>query len=155
MCSSDLIFKISGGEPILQQKNLLKFFDYACDHWDFVPRIDFETNATIMPLDAWREKYNATFTTSPKLASNGDAEEIRYKPEVLKKHVELGSGFKFVVANRDDIVEIFNKYIEPFNIDINRVWFMTCCGSREEHIERAPQVAEWCKEFGEIGRAHV
>jgi 6-pyruvoyltetrahydropterin 2'-reductase len=142
------ILKITGGEPLIQQKTLLKFCESTFDAWGFAPRIDFETNATIMPLDEWRTKFNATFTTSPKLSSNGDAEEIRYKPEVLKRHVELGSGFKFVVSSRDDIVEIFNKYIEPFNININRVWFMPCCGSREEHIERAPQVAEWCKEFG-------
>ena len=142
------ILKLTGGEPLLQQKKLIKFCEAAFDRWGFVPRIDFETNATIMPLDAWREKFNATFTTSPKLACNGDPEEKRYKPEVLKKHVELGSGFKFVVQSREDIIEIFTKYIEPFAIDPDRVWFMPCCGSRIEHIERAPQVAEWAKEFG-------
>jgi 7-carboxy-7-deazaguanine synthase len=142
------ILKLTGGEPLLQQKKLIKFCEAAFDRWGFVPRIDFETNATIMPLDAWREKFNATFTTSPKLACNGDPEEKRYKPEVLKKHVELGSGFKFVVQSREDIIEIFTKYIEPFAINPDRVWFMPCCGSRIEHIERAPQVAEWAKEFG-------
>jgi len=142
------ILKTSGGEPFLQQKKLIKFYEYAFKEWGFVPRIDFETNATLMPLDGWREKFNATFTTSPKLASNGDPEELRYKPEVLKKHVELNSGFKFVVQSREDIIEIFTKYVEPFNISPNRVWFMPCCGSRDEHIERAPQVVEWAKEFG-------
>lgn len=142
------ILKISGGEPLLQQKKMLKFCERAFDRWEVVPHIDFETNATLMPLDAWREKFNATFTTSPKLASNGDPEEKRYKPEVLRKHVELGSGFKFVVQTRDDIVEIFTKYVEPFKINPDRVWFMPCCGSRDEHVERAPQVAEWSKEFG-------
>jgi hypothetical protein len=29
-------------------------------------------------------KYKATFTTSPKLTTNGDPEERSYKPEVLK-----------------------------------------------------------------------
>lgn len=142
------ILKISGGEPLIQQKKLLKFCEYIFNEWGFVPHIDFETNATIMPLDEWRTKFNATFTTSPKLANNGDAEELRYKPEVLEKHVQLNSGFKFVVQSRDDIVEIFNKYITPFNISPDRVWFMPCCGSRQEHVERAPFVVELCKEFG-------
>lgn len=142
------ILKTSGGEPLLQQKKLIRFYEYAFNEWGFVPRIDFETNATLMPLDAWREKFNATFTTSPKLASNGDPEALRYKPDVIKKHVELNSGFKFVVQSREDIIEIFTKYVDPFNINPHRVWFMPCCGSREEHIERAPQVVEWAKEFG-------
>ena len=142
------ILKITGGEPLIQQKKLLKFCRYAFDQWGFVPRIDFETNATISPLKEWSEEFNATFTTSPKLTNNGDPEDKRYKPEVLKRHVELRSGFKFVVQNLNDVLEIFTKYIEPFNIDPSRVWFMPCCGSRVEHIERAPQVAEWCKEFG-------
>ena len=34
--------------------------------------------------------YNATFTTSPKLTTNGDPEEKTYKPEVLKYHKEIG-----------------------------------------------------------------
>lgn len=142
------IFKTSGGEPLIQQKKLIRFYEYLFNDWGFVPHIDFETNATLMPLDDWRTKFGATFTTSPKLSNNGDAEELRYKPEVLKKHVELNSGFKFVVQNREDIIEIFTKYVEPFNINPQRVWFMPCCGSREEHVERAPQVVEWAKEFG-------
>ena len=142
------ILKLTGGEPLIQQKKLHQFCTYVFEQWGFVPRVDFETNATIMPLDVWRDDFNATFTTSPKLASNGDAEDKRYKPEVLKRHVELNSGFKFVVQSREDIIEIFTKYVEPFNINPHRVWFMPCCGSRQEHIERAPQVVEWCKEFG-------
>lgn len=142
------ILKLTGGEPLLQQKKLLKFCEYVFEQWGFVPRIDFETNATVAPLDAWRDMFNATFTTSPKLASNGDPEEKRYKPEVLKRHVELNSGFKFVIQSREDIIEVFTKYVEPFSINPQRVWFMPCCGSRQEHIERAPQVVEWCKEFG-------
>lgn len=142
------ILKLTGGEPLIQQKKMFKFYEWLFNDWGFIPRIDFETNATIEPMEEWVTEMGATFTTSPKLSLNGDPEEKRYKPEVLKWHVEHNSGFKFVVSSREDILEVFNKYITPFNINPGRVWFMPCCGSRQEHVERAPQVVEWCKEFG-------
>lgn len=142
------ILKITGGEPLLQQKALLEFVSEFKNKYQFTPRIDFETNATIMPLPDWSEKYFATFTTSPKLASNGDPEEKRYVPEVLSWHAKNGSGFKFVINSNDDLNEILSKYIDKFKISSKKVWLMPCCGSREEHVERAGKVAEICKLFG-------
>ena len=142
------IFKITGGEPLIQQKNLLGLIDAFVSKFNFIPRIDFETNATIMPLARWYEEYFATFTTSPKLANNGDPEDKRYKPEVLDWHAKNGSGFKFVVSGEKDIEEIYEKYINRFGIRRNKVWFMPCCGSREEHTKVAATVAEFCKNNG-------
>ena len=142
------IWKLTGGEPMIQQKQLLKFVQAFKDRYNFTPRIDFETNATLMPDERWVTEFNATFTTSPKLTTNGDPEEKTYKPEVLKWHKEHNSGFKFVISKSEDIEEIWRKYIkdkENINVPLNRVWFMPCCGSREEHIEKAPAVAEYAK----------
>lgn len=142
------IWKLTGGEPMIQQKQLLKLVEAFKDRYNFIPRIDFETNATLMPDDRWVTEFNATFTTSPKLTSNGDPEEKTYKPEVLKWHKNHNSGFKFVISRSEDIEEIWRKYIkdkEGINVPLNRVWFMPCCGSREEHIEKAPAVAEYAK----------
>jgi len=142
------IFKITGGEPLIQQKNLIEFVKAFMDKFRFIPRIDFETNATIMPDPAWEMDYFATFTTSPKLASNGDPENKRYIPDVLNWHARNGSGFKFVVTKLEDLDEIFEKYIDKFEIRKNKVWLMPCCGSRNEHIEIPPLVAELCKTHG-------
>jgi organic radical activating enzyme len=142
------IWKLTGGEPMIQQKQLLKFVEAFRDRYNFTPRIDFETNATLLPDQRWVTEFNATFTTSPKLTTNGDPEEKTYKPEVLKWHKEHNSGFKFVISRSEDIEEIWRKYIndkENINIPLNRMWFMPCCGSREEHIEKAPAVAEYAK----------
>jgi len=141
------IMKLTGGEPLVRQKQLLKFVYAFQERYDFLPRIDFETNATIMPDDEWLN-LNATFTTSPKLTTNGDPEEKTYKPEVLKWHVANGSGFKFVISRSEDIDEIWRKYVndsEGINVPSDRIWFMPCCGSRQEHIEVAPAVAEYAK----------
>lgn len=149
------IFKLTGGEPLIQQKQLLKFVSWIAHKLDdlYGPsrdtiQIDFETNATIMPDVEWFELYDVvTFTTSPKLSTNGDPEEKTYKPDVLKYHAEWGSGFKFVVTCSEDIEEIFNKFLIPFGISRSRVWFMPCCGSREEHTKNAAMVAEYAKQM--------
>ena len=142
------IFKYTGGEPMVRQKQLLKFTEAFIERYDFLPRIDFETNATIMPDPRWRDEFEATFTTSPKLTSNGDPEEKTYVPEVLKWHARAWSGFKFVIQSSEDIEEIWRKYIKDengINVPLDRVWFMPCAGSREEHIKNAEAVAEYAK----------
>jgi len=139
------IWKITGGEPLVQQPRLLKFLAYVDVEWGRIPRIDFETNATIQPDDEWL-RVGATFTTSPKLSNNGDPEERRYKPEVLKWHVKNGSGFKFVISKKADLDEVLEKYVNEFNIPRDRVWLMPCAGSRSEHIEIAEEVAEFAKQ---------
>jgi len=141
------IFKLTGGEPMVQQKQLLKFIEEFINKYDFHPLIDFETNATIKPDEKWIEYYRATFTTSPKLTTNGDPEKRTYKPEVLKWHKDVGSGFKFVINASEDIDEIWRKYVEDGDINLpkNRIWFMPCSGSRVEHVKNAPAVAEYAK----------
>lgn len=150
------ILKITGGEPLVQQKALLKFLHYMEADWGFVPRIDFETNATILPDPEWL-RVGATFTTSPKMSNNGDPEDRRYKPEVLDWHSTNGSGFKFVIDKESDLDEVLAKYIDPFDIPTGRVWLMPCCGSRKEHIEKAPMVAELAKKhiFNFSPRLHL
>lgn len=142
------IYKITGGEPIIQEKQLLKFIEIFTQRYGFTPRIDFETNATLTPSEEWIHKYNATFTTSPKLTTNGDPEEKTYKPDPLKWHVNNKSGFKFVINSDRDIEEIWRKYVEDdkgINVPINRIWFMPCCGSRDEHTSKSAAVAEYAK----------
>jgi len=149
------ILKLTGGEPMLRQTPLLNFIGKFTERYNFTPRIDFETNATIIPDARWLHPkdhvegiYGATFTTSPKLISNGDPEDKTYVPEVLRWHVKYKSGFKFVINRSEDIEEIWRKYVddkEGINIPLNRIWFMPCCGSREEHVEKAPAVAEYAK----------
>ena len=144
------IFKITGGEPLIQQKKLLELMTEFVKRYEFRPIIDFETNGTIMPEADWVNLYNASFTVSPKLANNGDPEDKRYKPEVLRRHVEMNSCFKFVVKGKEDIEEILSKYINEKSIAIPRgnTWLMPCCGSRQEQNEAAAGVAELCKDYG-------
>lgn len=145
------ILKITGGEPLIQQKQLVKFVGWMYRKMeelydDTQLAVDFETNATIMPDEKWRQiPCQVTYTTSPKLSTNGDDVDKTYKPDVLQWHVAGFSSFKFVVTRSEDIDEIWKKFVEPFNIPLHRIWLMPCCGSRQEHIENAQAVAEYAK----------
>jgi len=141
------IWKITGGEPMIQQLKLMVLVRVFGERFGFCPHIDFETNATITPLERWVTKYSATFTTSPKLSNNGDPEDKRFKPDVLKWHVDHNSGFKFVINDERDLNEVLEKYIHNPAIKVpkERVWLMPCCGSRQEHSEKSFMVAELCK----------
>lgn len=144
---ANAIWKITGGEPLIQQKKLIKLHDAFRERYRFTPRVDFETNGTITPDDYW--KWYATFTVSPKLSTNGDAVKLTYKPAVLKWHKDRGtSTFKFVITRSEDIDEIWDKYVtdsEGINIPIDLIWFMPCAGSRAEHEKVAATVAEYAK----------
>jgi 7-carboxy-7-deazaguanine synthase len=144
------IWKITGGEPMLRQEPLLKFVEEFNNRYSFIPRIDFETNGTIMPDERWVKDYSATFTVSPKLSSNGDSKEKRYVPHVLKWHATQSSCFKFVVKDSTEIQELFVEYInnEGIRIPKNRIWLMVMAGSRQEHVQNAEKVAELCKQYG-------
>ncbi len=144
------IWKITGGEPMLRQKPLLSFVETFTKRYGFIPRIDFETNGTVQPDLDWVTKYEATFTTSPKLASNGDPKEKRFVPSVLKWLRDQCACFKFVVQSEADVEEIFTEYINHPDIlvPVNRTWLMVCAGSRQEHVANAEVVAELCKKYG-------
>lgn len=161
------ILKLTGGEPFIQQKNLLEFINFIHQRWGFSNysnpmhmdeiakpdlNIDFETNGTIMPADEWHGngKWRCTFTTSPKLSNNGDSEEKRYKVDVLRYLVSKGACFKFVAKKESDLDEIYEKYInnDKINLPKDLVWLMPMCGSRKELLEVGPVVAEICKNHG-------
>ena len=141
------ILKITGGEPLLQQKRLLEWLDTFEDRFGFKPRIDFESNSTIMPKEEWYTKWNATFTLSPKMSNNGDPENRRYKPDVIAHHNKNGECFKFVVNSEEDEKELFEKYINNGIVYRENIWLMPCCGSRDEHTAKAGMVAELCKRY--------
>jgi len=161
------LLKLTGGEPFIQQKNLIEFIKFIRDRWGFFNwdcnydpmvcgpqepqlRIDFETNGTIMPDPEWLELgCSITFTTSPKLSSNGDPEEKRFKPEVLRFLMQNSACFKFVARTESDLTEVLEKYVNNPDVAIpsELVWIMPMCGSREELLKVGPVVAEICKKY--------
>lgn len=161
------ILKLTGGEPFIQQKNLIEFVKFIRDRWGFYDvsehdfmtplpatptlSIDFETNGTIMPDEEWFDiGCGVTFTTSPKLSNNGDPADKRFKPEVLRFLIKHHACFKFVAKQESDLDEVLENYINNPEVALpsDLVWIMPMCGSRSELVQVGPAVAEICKKYG-------
>jgi len=104
---------ISGGEPLLQGKNLVTLLEVLKTYgwW-----IEIETNGCVMPSE---KIFNLTdqFNCSPKLSNSGNPENARLKPKVLTALAQNPkSTFKFVVSCEDDISEI-KEMIERFHME--------------------------------------
>ena len=154
---------ITGGEPLIQGEALGKWLTQFVDNYGLLDiDIDFETNGTISPtvfMSAFNRDHfmgNVNFICCPKLSTNGDPKEKRYKPNVLSwlndynfnKYESGIAAFNFVVNTEDDIKEIFEYYIDNGIVSKEFCWLMPTAGSREELIERAPKVADWCTKYG-------
>ncbi|WP_435059075.1 7-carboxy-7-deazaguanine synthase QueE [Streptomyces sp. bgisy060] len=101
---------ITGGEPLLQQRNLVPLVRRLLDEGR---RVEFETNGTVMPDPALLVD-GVRFNVSPKLASFGMAEAKSIMPSVLQAFAASGrSVFKFVascVADVDRIAELADRH---------------------------------------------
>ena len=146
------ILKYTGGEPLLQQERLFKFTESLylflsqidCSFNRVIP-IEFETNATLVPIDRWKD-LQAHFVCSPKLANSGETEHRRWNRDALSWFAGYRwAFFKFVVNEPRDIDEIYEKYINPFKISPSKVWLMPQCATRAQFFDRCEWVAEECK----------
>lgn len=116
---------ISGGEPLLQQKQpawgllLARLARVGVE-------IHVETNGTIAPSQA-THRYVEHFSVSPKLAHAGDPEDQRIVPEVLEAYrriADSGAGiFKFVARTRRDLLDIA-QLVQDHQLDHRTVWVM-------------------------------
>jgi 7-carboxy-7-deazaguanine synthase len=120
--SQDGWLSISGGEPMLQQRGLAQLLP---ELRGLVPglQVKVETAGTI-PLDPTFATMVDAFVVSPKLEHSGNPKASRYRPDVLKEHLELGNAdFKFVVQDLGDFEEIAEIQAEV-GIPNRHIWIM-------------------------------
>lgn len=132
---------ITGGEPMLQQKNIVGFIEYITQELNNFPFFEIETNGTIMPTDEMLN-FVDQWNVSPKLANSGMPLEDRINEEVLTKLSKYNTQFKFVVSSKQDWEEI--KAIN--GIDKSLITLMPAGSNQEELKETKELVAELCKE---------
>ena len=121
---------ITGGEPLLQQKNLISLISKLPNHW-----IEIETNGMIVPSNELIP-FVSLFNCSPKYKLNKQALEIFSK---------INSIFKFVI--QDDIDKVISL-VEELKIDKEKVYLMPEGKTRKEQIEKSPQIIELCNRYG-------
>jgi 7-carboxy-7-deazaguanine synthase len=141
----------TGGEPTIKshQEAIVNFHKYWSanspieDGW--ISRYnEIETNGTIVIEDDLF-KILDQINCSPKLSNSGMTEKQRIVPAAIKRIMEHSNyQMKFVISTEDDIKEMFDTFITPFNIPLKNVVCMPGMDSQEQFHERT----QWCLEMG-------
>lgn len=135
---------VTGGEPMLQQKELIEFFKLLPVN----THIEIETNGTIQPTEEFDSEV-WQYNVSPKLSNSGMPKERRWIESVLGWHAQNnGSWFKFVVSREEDFEEIKTDFIDCFKMIPANIYLMPAASDRAELNSRAELIAELCKEHG-------
>ena len=134
---------ITGGSPLLQQRRILGFLQEFTTRFGFRPYVELENECVIKPMPQLFEWINY-WINSPKLKNSGVPFEKRFNRNAIGEMAYADkSWFKFVIDKVDyDWIEIEENYLKPFGISKSRVILMPQGQTREEILEKGPQVAE-------------
>jgi organic radical activating enzyme len=136
---SDLVDKLNGGQhlvltggsPLLQERQLTRFIQLFIDQYGFKPYIEIENECTIMPGSIF--PYINCWNNSPKLNNSGNPYNLRYQPDIIKTlSLFPNSYFKFVVTNMEDWKEIFEYFLQNSLIKKSQIILMPQGATREE-----------------------
>lgn len=135
---------ITGGEPLLQQKNLSTLANLLKQQGH---RIEIETNGTLVPsiqlaqaIDQWN--------VSPKLSNSGNSAKLREVTEPLRWFAASDRAvFKFVVVEPSDLKEI-EDVMDRFDIPRNRVLLSPEGTDSKTLGERGKWLVEECVKGG-------
>ena len=131
---------ITGGEPLLWQKNLIEILK------EVKKNIEVETNGTIIPLKEF-DKYISLYNVSPKLENSKEEFSKRINKDALKWFSKnKKSYFKYVIDKEEDIKEVFEQ-IKEFKIKKERVYLMPCAKNKKELEEKSKIVINLCKKY--------
>lgn len=129
---------VTGGEPMLQQRN----FPAIKEATDCL--LDIETNGTIAPKDEIVDSVDM-FVCSVKLAHAGDPVDMRIKHDALVAFAHLASAgkaiFKFVAQQESDFAEI-EGIIAGAAIPTESVWIMPEGANTQLQLETMRRITE-------------
>jgi 6-pyruvoyltetrahydropterin 2'-reductase len=136
---------ITGGEPLLHDENLVDFLMSLEVALQMRPYIEVETNGTLTPSDKLAHLVSQ-WNVSPKLANSGMPLEKRRHAETIAWFAKRDSAnFKFVVSSPQDIQEVMDTYVTPFQIPKSKVLVMPGVDTRKQHLLKAHDLIEVCK----------
>ena len=153
----DVHLIMTGGEPLLAWQRLyVELFEHP--KMKDLKNVTFETNTTQMLHRDFKdyltnqERFEVTWSCSPKLSVSGESWETAIKPEVALDYRDVDSSdmyLKFVVADRTDIDEAGRAVAEYRKAGIEcPVYLMPLGGRSEEYNLNVQEVANICMEKG-------
>lgn len=133
---------ITGGEPLMQQINVINFIKYVRSELNKDCYFEIETNGTIAPIPEIVQLVNQ-WNCSPKLANSGMPILKTYNTNAIEKLNRLNTAFKFVVTTDIDWLEITKFYFDI--IDHKKIWLMPSGSSQDQLVKSKEIVAEIAK----------
>lgn len=142
---SHLIF--TGGEPLLQQEDIIGFLLYLRRHFILMPCVEIETNGTIMPMFELNVKVSY-WNVSPKLLSSGMPSKRTTFADIIQVFNALPTTiFKYVITSLEDVKHIDELVANGFMIK-TKVWLMPAASNRDELYLRNEHVAAYALSKG-------
>ena len=153
----DVHLIMTGGEPLLAWQRLyVELFEHP--RMKDLKNVTFETNTTQLLHTDFKnylqdqDRFEVTWSCSPKLSVSGEPWETAIKPEVARDYADVGDSImylKFVVADRTDIEEAGRAVEEYKAAGIHcPVYLMPLGGRSEEYNLNVQEVANICMEKG-------
>jgi 7-carboxy-7-deazaguanine synthase len=133
---------VTGGEPLMQQPNVIEFIKYVRGNYNPNCYVEIETNGSIEPRQDLTNLVNQ-WNCSPKLANSGMPLLKTYNTTAIATLNKYNTAFKFVLTTDKDWEEVKKFYLDI--VDINKVWLMPSGSSQEELINSKEIVAEIAK----------
>ncbi len=129
---------LTGGEPMLQQRELLPLLE-SLKIMEFF--IEVETNGTMIPPREMIEVVDQ-WNVSPKLENSGNSPFSREKPESYRFFNQLRNAlFKYVICTPEDLEEV-QTLAERYNLSGGKIMLMPQARTREELAE----TGRWLKD---------
>lgn len=135
---------ITGGEPLMQQKELTPFLKKLKSLSYF---IEIETNGTL-EIKPENESLLDQVNVSPKLSNSNNELKLRIKDAALSQLSKLNKAtFKFVVDTPNDLDEI-EEIIVKYSIDSGKVYLMPQGTKADILKQKQHWLIDICKERG-------
>lgn len=137
---------VSGGEPFLQQKELIPLFINLKKLGWF---IEVETNGTLIPTVEFLGVIDQ-INCSPKLEGefSGESKKVRIKEPALTALSKIEKvNFKFVICEPGNIEEVL-QLVDQFKMQ--EVRLMPECRTNEEMVAKEPMVRKLCEQYNFI-----
>jgi len=150
----------TGGEPLMKvnQECIVSFLWFYDKLYPFnTVYNEIETNGTQYIEDELFERLDQ-INCSVKLANSGHSKQERIIPKALQRIMEHENyWFKFVISTEDDLKEIEEDFIKPFEIPPHKICMMPGLDDQDDFHERTAFVLEMAKKYGYIGlsRLHI
>ncbi len=144
---------ITGGEPLLQQKDILPLVA-SLSNRDY--SIEIETNGTIAPSSGMLE-HVAQWNVSPKIGNSGNTAAGREVPKALESFAAQDNAFwKFVIVDRADVDEA-SDLANRYDVSSERVILMPEGVTANVLTKRGTWLAEECatRGFRFSSRLHI